>query len=83
MYLCRFSLIISEIFQPTNRHRYQFAGEVITDILSKNEKTQRATLGIPKRMKNAVFTSIAFSVDILIRNETTISEGHKTKNHLN
>ena len=43
---------------------------------------QRATLGIPKGMKNAVSISIAFSLDFLIRNENIISEERKTKNRL-
>ena len=48
--------------------------------LSTKEIVKRATLGIPKEIKNAIFISIAFSVDILIRNMD--SEEHKTKNRL-
>ena len=29
---CTVSLITSEIFEPTHRYRYQFEGEVMTDI---------------------------------------------------
>ena len=43
---------------------------------------QRATLEIPKEMKNEISISIAFSIHILIRNENITSEKHKTKNHL-
>ena len=39
-------------------------------------------LGIPKGMKNAISISVAFSTDILIRNEDITSEERKTKNHL-
>ena len=35
---------------------------------------QCATLGIPKGMKNAVSISIAFCLDLLIRNENITSE---------
>ena len=41
---------------------------------------QYVTLGIPKGMKNADFISIAFYIDLLIRNIT--SEECKTKNRL-
>ena len=34
---------------------------------------QPLTLGIPKGMKNAISISIAFSIDILNRNENIIS----------
>ena len=40
---------------------------------------QRATLRIPKGMKNAVSISTAFSIDMLIRNENIISKERKTK----
>ena len=40
---------------------------------------QCATLSIPKGMKNAVFISIAFCLDFLIRNENITSEVCKTK----
>ena len=40
---------------------------------------QCATLGIPKGMKNAVSISIAFCLDLLIRNENVTSEECKTK----
>ena len=43
---------------------------------------QCATLGIPKGMKNAVSISIAFCLDVLIRNENITSEECKTKNRL-
>ena len=46
------------------------------------EVTQRATLGSPKGMKNAVSISIAFSHDFLIRNEDIVSEEWKTRNRL-
>ena len=52
----------------------------MSDTLSKKETTKRATLGTPKGMKNAVSSSIAFSTDILIRNENIISEERKSKN---
>ena len=48
--------------------RYKFVEEGMTDILSKKEIIKHATVGIPKGMKNAVSISIAFSLDILIRN---------------
>ena len=51
----------------------------MTDILNIKEKTKRATVGIPKGMKKAVSISIAFSVNVLIRNETIISQQRKTK----
>ena len=51
----------------------------MTDILNIKEKTKRATVGIPKKMKKAVSISIAFSVNILIRNEIIISQQRKTK----
>ena len=47
-------------------------GEVMKGILSTKEIIERATLGIPKGMKNIVSIYIAFSVDILIRNENMI-----------
>ena len=47
------------------------------------EIIQHATLEIPKGMKkNTVSISIAFSIDILIRNENITFEEYKTKNHL-
>ena len=51
----------------------------MTDILSTKDINQHVTLGISKGLKNAVFIAIAISVDILIRNETMISEEHKAK----
>ena len=54
------------MFQLTNRFRYQFVREVMTDILSAKEMIEHAILGIPKGMKNAISVSIAFSVEILI-----------------
>ena len=70
-----FSLITSEIFQVTFLYRYQLIGEAVKDILSIKEMIQCANLGIPKRMKkNAVSGSIAFCLDVLIRNETITSE---------
>ena len=41
MYICCFSLITSEIFQPTNRYRCQFVGKVMTYILSIKEIIQQ------------------------------------------
>ena len=35
-----FSLVTSEIFQLTHRYRYQFVGEVMTDMLSIKEMIQ-------------------------------------------
>ena len=55
MYLCCFWLIISDVFQPTNRYRYQFVEQLITDILSTKEIIKLATLGIPKGMKKCNF----------------------------
>ena len=52
----------------------------MTDILSAKEIIKRATLGIPKGIKNAI--SIVFSVDALIRNGHIISEERTTKNRL-
>ena len=40
---------------------------------------QCATLGIPKRMKNAASISIAFCLDFFIRNENITSEEYKNK----
>ena len=54
----------------------------MTDMRSIKEIIQRATLGIPKGMENAVSISIAFSFDFLIRNENIISKERKTKNRL-
>ena len=39
------------------------------DILSTKEIIKHVTLGIPKGMKNAISTTFAFTIDILIRNE--------------
>ena len=77
-----FSLITSEIFQPTNRYRYQFVRKVMTDILTTKETIHYAILGTPTRMKKkAVSISIAFFVGILIRNENIIYEEYKTENY--
>ena len=47
---------------------------------SIKEMIQLATLGVPKGMKkNAVSISIAFCLDILIRNENITSEECTTK----
>ena len=46
------------------------------------EMIQCATLGISKGMKNAVSISVAFYLDILIRNENITSEDCKTKDRL-
>ena len=54
----------------------------MTDILSIIERIQRAILWIPKGMKKCSFYFIAFSVDILIRNENIVPEERKTKNCL-
>ena len=43
---------------------------------------QCVTLGIPKGMKNAIFISIAFYIDFLIRNKNITSEECKTKKRL-
>ena len=51
MHLCCFSLITADKFQSTNRYRYQFVGEVITDILSTKEITERATRGGNEKMQ--------------------------------
>ena len=71
MHLCRFLLLTSEVFQLGNRYKYQFVGEMMTDILSTNERTKRATLGIPKGMKKYNFYFYCI-----------ISEERKTKNCL-
>ena len=77
---CMMFYDIFMIFQPTTRYRYQFVGKVMMDILNIKEIIQLAALCIPKGMKkNAVFISIAFNVNILIRNENIISEQRKTK----
>ena len=68
MHLYCLSLITSEIFQLTNRYRYQFVGEAMTDILStKNNQTCDPWASQGNEKCN--FYSIAFCVDILIRNE--------------
>ena len=54
----------------------------MADMWIIKEIIQRATLGIPKGMKNAISISTAFRLDFLIRNGNIISEGHKTKNRL-
>ena len=59
MHLLLFSLITSEIFQLIYRYRYQFVGEVMTDMRSIKEMIQCVTLRIPKGMKNAISISIA------------------------
>ena len=46
----------------------------------QKEIIKRETLWIPKGMNNGISISIAFSVDILIKNENIISEECKTKN---
>ena len=56
--------------------------EVMTDMRSIKAVIQRATLGIPKGMKKTVSISIAFSLDVLIRNENITFEECKTKNRL-
>ena len=43
---------------------------------------QCAGLGIPKGMKNAISISMAFCLDVLIKNENIASEEWKTKNCL-
>ena len=43
------------------------------------EIIQRATLGIPKGMKKCNFYFIAFSINILMRNENITFKEHKTK----
>ena len=57
MHLCCFSLIPSEIFQLNNRLRYQFVGEVMTDILSTKMHDQTCdpwdSQGNEKRMQFA------------------------------
>ena len=40
---------------------------------------QCATLGIPKGMRNEISISIAFSIDILVRNENITSGKRKTE----
>ena len=61
----------------------KFVREVMIDMWRIQEIIQRATLGIPKGMKkNAISISIAFSINILIRNENITSEQHKTKKPL-
>ena len=48
----------------------------MTDMRSIKEIIQRATVRIPKGMKkNAISTSVAFSLDFLIRNGNITSEG--------
>ena len=47
--------------------------------MKHKEMIERATLGILKRMKNAVSISIAFCLDFLLRNENVTSEECKTK----
>ena len=55
----------------------------MTDMWSIKEIIQRATHGIPEGMKkNAVSISIAFSINILIRNKNITSEEQKTKSRL-
>ena len=49
----------------------------MTDTSSTKEIIQRATLWIPEGMNNVISISIAFIVDILIRDENTISEEQK------
>ena len=78
MSLCCFSLTTSEIFQITHLSRYQFVGEVMMNILSTEEITHFATLGIPKG-KNAVSILIAFGIDIFIRKENITLKKPKTK----
>ena len=51
----------------------------MTDMPSIKEIIQRATLGIPKGMKNADSISVAFSINILIRNENTVQILRNTK----
>ena len=77
---CTVSLITSEIFQLTHRYRYQFVGKVMTDI--KEMIQQCATLGFPRELKSAFSISIAFCLDVLIRNENITPEECKTKNRL-
>ena len=51
----------------------------MTNMGSIQEIIQRATLGIPKGIKNAIFIFIAFSLDCLFRHENITSEERKTK----
>ena len=43
------------------------------------EMIQRATIGIPKGMKNAISVSIAFSLEFLMINENIIFQEPKQK----
>ena len=52
------------------------------DVLSIKEIIQHGSLWIPKGMKKCNFCFIAFSIDILIRNENMISQERETKNRL-
>ena len=55
----------------------------MTDILSTNEIIKHATLWTSKGMKkNAVYVSIAYNIDNLIRYEHKISKKHKIKSCL-
>ena len=55
-----FSLITLDIFQLTHRYRYQFVGEVMTDMWSIKEMIQCVTIGIPKGMKKISFYFYCF-----------------------
>ena len=63
-----FSLVSSEMFQPTNRFWYQFVGQVIKNVF-KHKNISHITVGISKGMKkNVIFISAAHGVETLIRN---------------
>ena len=53
-------MITSEIFQPINRHRYQFVGEVMMVISSTKEIIKMATFEILKGTKKMQFLSLLF-----------------------
>ena len=43
------------MFRVTNRYRYQFVGEVVSNILSTKEITYYVTLGIPDGKKKVQY----------------------------
>ena len=54
----------------------------MVDMRSIKEMIQCATLGIPKGIKNVISMSVAFCLDLSIRNENITSEECKPKNRL-
>ena len=82
MYLCCFSLVTSEIFQLTNNQLIyvSICGGRYDGYFKHKGNNPTCDLWDSQGNKKGVSVSGAFSVDILIGNESIIFEEHKTKN---